>query len=98
MSKTDPAAAEPLYGFLPRNVKGDQVRKALVCQFIFGGNSSFSDSSLQAHDLNPFTKVPHTPQYKKILEARKKLPVFAQMDEFLDMVRPTVILDARRGV
>ncbi|OAX41209.1 P-loop containing nucleoside triphosphate hydrolase protein [Rhizopogon vinicolor AM-OR11-026] len=34
------------------------------------------------HDLNPFTKQPHTPQYKKILEARKKLPVFAQMDEF----------------
>ncbi|KAG1810652.1 P-loop containing nucleoside triphosphate hydrolase protein [Suillus subaureus] len=27
------------------------------------------------HDLNPFTKQPHTAQYKKILEARKKLPV-----------------------
>ncbi|KAG2368920.1 P-loop containing nucleoside triphosphate hydrolase protein [Suillus spraguei] len=34
------------------------------------------------HDLNPFTKQPHTVQYKKILEARKKLPVFAQMTEF----------------
>ncbi|KAG0695848.1 P-loop containing nucleoside triphosphate hydrolase protein [Suillus ampliporus] len=34
------------------------------------------------HDLNPFTKQPHTGQYKKILEARKKLPVFAQMTEF----------------
>ncbi|KAG1765553.1 P-loop containing nucleoside triphosphate hydrolase protein [Suillus occidentalis] len=34
------------------------------------------------HDLNPFTKQPHTAQYKKILEARKKLPVFAQMTEF----------------
>jgi pre-mRNA-splicing factor ATP-dependent RNA helicase DHX15/PRP43 len=37
--------------------------------------------------VNPFTHQAHTPQYKKILEARKKLPVFAQMDEFLDVVR-----------
>ncbi|KAI9059382.1 hypothetical protein FKP32DRAFT_1140535 [Trametes sanguinea] len=34
-------------------------------------------------DVNPFTKRPHSPQYKKILEARKKLPVFAQMEGFL---------------
>jgi len=34
-------------------------------------------------DVNPFTKQPHSGQYKKILEARKKLPVYAQMDEFL---------------
>ncbi|KAJ3553686.1 hypothetical protein NM688_g3478 [Phlebia brevispora] len=34
------------------------------------------------HDLNPFTKQPHTAQYRKILETRKKLPVFAQMEEF----------------
>ncbi|EGN91668.1 hypothetical protein SERLA73DRAFT_80222 [Serpula lacrymans var. lacrymans S7.3] len=27
------------------------------------------------HDINAFTKLPHTPQYRKILEARKKLPV-----------------------
>ncbi|KJA15451.1 hypothetical protein HYPSUDRAFT_48384 [Hypholoma sublateritium FD-334 SS-4] len=33
-------------------------------------------------DINPFTKQPHSGQYRKILEARKKLPVFAQMDEF----------------
>ncbi|KAF7966241.1 hypothetical protein HWV62_39435 [Athelia sp. TMB] len=37
------------------------------------------------HDLNPFTKQPHSAQYKKILEGRKKLPVFAQMDEFYKM-------------
>ncbi|KAG1722881.1 P-loop containing nucleoside triphosphate hydrolase protein [Suillus paluster] len=34
------------------------------------------------NDLNPFTKQPHTAQYKNILEARRKLPVFAQMTEF----------------
>lgn len=57
-----------------------------------------SEGVLQDHDLNPFTKSPHTPQYKKILEARKKLPVFAQMDEFLEMVRSTVLLGMRRGL
>ncbi|KAI0696959.1 P-loop containing nucleoside triphosphate hydrolase protein [Cerioporus squamosus] len=36
-------------------------------------------------DINPFNKKPHSPQYKKILESRKKLPVFGQMDEFLKM-------------
>ncbi|PIL32647.1 hypothetical protein GSI_05351 [Ganoderma sinense ZZ0214-1] len=36
-------------------------------------------------DVNPFTRQPHSPQYKKILEGRKKLPVFGQMDEFLKM-------------
>ncbi|TDL23390.1 P-loop containing nucleoside triphosphate hydrolase protein [Rickenella mellea] len=33
-------------------------------------------------DVNPFTKQPHSASYKKILEARKKLPVYAQMAEF----------------
>lgn len=41
----------------------------------------------QEHDVNPFTKLPHTPQYRKILEVRKKLPVYAQMDDFFKMVR-----------
>ena len=36
--------------------------------------------------MNPFNKQPHTVQYKKILEARKKLPVYAQMAEFYEMV------------
>ncbi|PCH34704.1 nucleoside triphosphate hydrolase protein [Wolfiporia cocos MD-104 SS10] len=36
-------------------------------------------------DINPFTKQPHTPQYKKILEMRKMLPVYAQRNEVLKM-------------
>ncbi|KAH7886626.1 P-loop containing nucleoside triphosphate hydrolase protein [Phlebopus sp. FC_14] len=44
------------------------------------------------HDLNPFTKSPHTSQYKKILEARKKLPVYAQMDEFYKMFNQNQII------
>ncbi|KZV63050.1 pre-mRNA-splicing factor ATP-dependent RNA helicase PRP43 [Peniophora sp. CONT] len=43
-------------------------------------------------DVNPFTKQPHTPQYKKILEARKKLPVYAQMDEFYKMFTDNQII------
>lgn len=37
-------------------------------------------------DVNPFTKKPFTPAYKKILESRKKLPVYGYMDEFLKIV------------
>ncbi|VDB91705.1 unnamed protein product [Peniophora sp. CBMAI 1063] len=43
-------------------------------------------------DVNPFTKQPHTPQYKKILEARQKLPVYAQMDEFYKMFTDNQII------
>ncbi|KAF4583901.1 DEAH-box ATP-dependent RNA helicase prp43 [Pleurotus pulmonarius] len=68
-NKYDPSASQPLYGFIPRKVTGPQARKALE------------------HDLNPFIKppTPHTAQYKKILESRKKLPVYAQMDDFFTM-------------
>ncbi|KAF4565523.1 DEAH-box ATP-dependent RNA helicase prp43 [Pleurotus pulmonarius] len=70
-NKHEPSASQPLYGFIPRKVTGPQARKALE------------------HDLNPFIKPPtsHTAQYKKILEARKKLPVYAQMDDFFTMMR-----------
>ncbi|KAI0043045.1 P-loop containing nucleoside triphosphate hydrolase protein [Auriscalpium vulgare] len=37
------------------------------------------------HELNPFNNQPHTPQYKRILGDRKKLPVFSQMAEFYTM-------------
>ncbi|KAH9895779.1 pre-mRNA-splicing factor ATP-dependent RNA helicase PRP43 [Cubamyces lactineus] len=43
-------------------------------------------------DVNPFTKKPHSAQYKKILEARKKLPVFGQMEEFLKMFTKNQII------
>ncbi|KAI0259164.1 P-loop containing nucleoside triphosphate hydrolase protein [Gloeopeniophorella convolvens] len=34
---------------------------------------------------NPFTRLPHSPQYFKILQTRKKLPVYAQMEDFYKM-------------
>ncbi|SJL06865.1 related to PRP43-involved in spliceosome disassembly [Armillaria ostoyae] len=36
------------------------------------------------YDVNPFTKLPHSVQYKKILASREKLPVYSQMDDFQD--------------
>ncbi|KIY68260.1 P-loop containing nucleoside triphosphate hydrolase protein [Cylindrobasidium torrendii FP15055 ss-10] len=44
------------------------------------------------HDLNPFTKQQHFAQYKRILEARKKLPVYSQMDEFLEIFKNNQIV------
>lgn len=77
---------EPLYGFLPRNVQAAQVTKALVsAREIFHSEAEISFIT-QEHDLNPFTKMPHTAQYRKILEMRKKLPVFTQMEDFYKMV------------
>ena len=46
-------------------------------------------------EVNPFTKKPHTPQYKKILESRKRLPMFAQMPMFYDMVSPLPVVVPR---
>jgi pre-mRNA-splicing factor ATP-dependent RNA helicase DHX15/PRP43 len=37
-------------------------------------------------DVNPFTKQPASSTYKKIMEARKKLPVYGHMDEFYRIV------------
>jgi len=78
----------PLFGFMPRNVTGKQVQGAIV-RSAFSLRFMFL-TSLQEGDENPFTRLPHSPQYFKILEARKKLPVFAQMAEFYEMVSPAL--------
>jgi pre-mRNA-splicing factor ATP-dependent RNA helicase DHX15/PRP43 len=48
---------------------------------------------------NPFTRLPHSPQYHKILEARKNLPVFAQMDKFYDIFtkHQIVVIEGETG-
>ncbi|GLB45409.1 putative P-loop containing nucleoside triphosphate hydrolase protein [Lyophyllum shimeji] len=71
---SNPAAKEPLYGFIPRKVKGEQVRKAME------------------QGINPFTKQPLSAQYKRILEVRNKLPVYAKMDEFFQMFSENQII------
>ncbi|TCD62282.1 DEAH-box ATP-dependent RNA helicase prp43 [Steccherinum ochraceum] len=49
-------------------------------------------------DVNPFTKAPHSAQYKKILTARKKLPVYAQMTEFYTMPRRVAAMSVAKRV
>ena len=41
----------------------------------------------QEGNVNPFTDKPHTAQYEKILQTRKNLPVYSQMEQFLKTVR-----------
>ena len=96
-SKADPSAKEPLFGFLPRRVKGEQVRKALVSRplRVTSRQGIFETIIRKEHDINPFTKEPHTSQYRNILKTRKKLPVFAQMDDFYKMVCVYVLLPSR---
>jgi pre-mRNA-splicing factor ATP-dependent RNA helicase DHX15/PRP43 len=37
-------------------------------------------------NVNPFTQQPVSAMYKKIMEARKRLPVYGYMDEFYRVV------------
>ncbi|KAL1742972.1 P-loop containing nucleoside triphosphate hydrolase protein [Schizophyllum fasciatum] len=74
VGSSTPAGKEPLFGFVPRLVKGEQVRSALE------------------HELNPFTKQPHSSQYNEILEQRRKLPVYGQMDDFFKIFSENQII------
>ncbi|SJL06819.1 related to PRP43-involved in spliceosome disassembly [Armillaria ostoyae] len=44
------------------------------------------------YDVNPFTKLPQSAQYKKILASREKLPVYSQMDDFFKMFNENQII------
>jgi hypothetical protein len=65
-------SGHPLDGLVPRKVTVDQTKK------------------LMDGDVNPFKKgaikAPFSANYRKILEGRKKLPVFDKMQEFFDVV------------
>ena len=88
---------EPLYGFVPRRVTGEQVLKAMVMFFFFVQNFRAEALAQKDSDVNPFTKQTHSPQYKKILESRKKLPVFKQMEEFMKIVSSQASLKLEEG-
>jgi pre-mRNA-splicing factor ATP-dependent RNA helicase DHX15/PRP43 len=80
---------EPLFGFVPRRVNETQVQKVMVRLYnTFCQRDDVTGLMHQEGDVNPFTKQPHSASYKKILELRKKLPVYAQMKEFYEMVSP----------
>ena len=81
----------PLFGFLPRQVTAKEVNGVIVRDVFTLIHVHFMTSlQLQEGKENPFTRLPHSSQYHKILEARKKLPVYTQMDEFYQMVSPTL--------
>ena len=80
---------EPFFGFIPRRVTVEQAQRVLVCPHVLFIHYFSLTFNFQNGDVNPFTKQPHSAQYRKILEARKKLPVYAQMEEFFKMVSPS---------
>jgi hypothetical protein len=68
--------------------KGDSKtssRRHCTCSF-YPFSHRILDESSQGGNENPFTRLPHSDRYYKILEARKKLPVYEQMDEFYKLV------------
>jgi pre-mRNA-splicing factor ATP-dependent RNA helicase DHX15/PRP43 len=80
-------APEPLMGFIPGKVVGAQVLEAMVGRANYYGVSIRSLENVQSGDVNPFTKKAHSPHYENILQARRQLPVFGQMAQFLRLVR-----------
>ena len=81
----DNSTKHPFLGFMPRRVTGKQVRGAIVRADSTLFHIIFL-MSYQDGKENPFTRLPHSDRYYKILEARKKLPVYEQMDEFYRLV------------
>jgi pre-mRNA-splicing factor ATP-dependent RNA helicase DHX15/PRP43 len=77
--------AVPLHGFVPRMVTAKQVQGALVREDLRDAVEK-TLTRTQDGDVNPFNNKPHSAQYRKILEVRKKLPVYAQMTEFFEVV------------
>jgi pre-mRNA-splicing factor ATP-dependent RNA helicase DHX15/PRP43 len=85
-SKT--SVSDPLEGLVPRFVTAAQARAVLVSQDLQFRRQRIMLTSRYVKDggINPFTKLPYSSQFKKILESRKKLPVYAQMNEFYEIV------------
>lgn len=71
------ASADVFSGFIPRKVTGEQVRKVME-----GDINAFASPSAR----------PYSQRYRDILEKRKALPVFAQMDEFYEKYHESQIM------
>jgi pre-mRNA-splicing factor ATP-dependent RNA helicase DHX15/PRP43 len=71
------ASADVFSGFIPRKVTGEQVRKVMN-----GDVNAFASPSSR----------PYSQRYRDILEKRKALPVFAQMDEFYEKYHESQIM------
>jgi pre-mRNA-splicing factor ATP-dependent RNA helicase DHX15/PRP43 len=57
------------------------------------GNTTAAQAEvIEDGDINPFNNKPFSAKYKKILEGRRRLPVHAQRNEFLEMVHNNQII------
>jgi pre-mRNA-splicing factor ATP-dependent RNA helicase DHX15/PRP43 len=76
-SSSAAAGSDPLAGFIPRKVTGEQARRAMD------------------GDINPFAATPgraFSARYRAILEKRKALPVYNQIDEFYEKFNESQIM------
>ena len=86
------ALLDPLSNFVPRKVSGHQVLVALVR---WGQVSLFDYTVLtlfQESHANPFTKSLHGSSYKSLLDSRKRLPIFTQINEFYNIVSNCTVM------
>ncbi|KAI0791339.1 P-loop containing nucleoside triphosphate hydrolase protein [Abortiporus biennis] len=90
MSKKNPYTNLPPVGESSRS--STPVKKDPFYGFLPRHVTSKQVTEVMDGDINPFTKQPFTAQYKKILQTRRKLPVYAQMEEFYKMFNENQIL------
>lgn len=79
---------DPLHGLIPRKVTATQAVAIMVCVYLrpLGkGQRKLTIMVTKDGEINPWTKRPLSADYKKILVGRKKLPVFAQIQDFYDL-------------
>ncbi len=90
MARPTEAGFDPLLGFTPRRVSATQVQSVMVYFQKYLSHIDLTDHahvlSFQEGSINPFTQRKLSPQYKNILATRRKLPVYARMDEFYQLV------------
>lgn len=79
---------DPLHGLIPRKVTATQAVAVMVCIYLLlsdKGQRKLTIMVTKDGEINPWTKRPLSAEYKKILVGRKKLPVFAQIQDFYDL-------------
>ncbi|KAG0173223.1 DEAH-box ATP-dependent RNA helicase prp43 [Apophysomyces sp. BC1034] len=83
------ARENPYLAHLPasqRKIGGDDASKGAFHGLIPRKTTAEQAEKLENGTHNPFTNMPFTAKYQKILEGRRKLPVHAQRKEFLEMI------------
>ncbi|KAL7415810.1 P-loop containing nucleoside triphosphate hydrolase protein [Mrakia frigida] len=90
--KTDPSENPYLAHLQPQQKNGSSSKKNPLDGVVPGQVDAVQARALMDGDINPFTLRPFTATYKKILEGRKKLPVYERMHEFYELFSNNQIL------